>query len=62
MYIPTVVDSFLLIDKMYTFIIDPDKEILFSYPSILTCVLGAQKNSLIEMVLLCTHSIYLVEK
>ena len=44
--------------------IDPDKEILFaliflifSYPLILTCVLGAQKNHLIEMVPLSTHNI-----
>ena len=30
---------------------------LFSYPSILTCVVGAQKNRLIETVLLSTHNI-----
>ena len=30
---------------------------LFSYPSIYTCVLGAQKNRLIETVLLSTHNI-----
>ena len=30
---------------------------IFSYPSILTCVLGAQKNCLIETVLLSTHNI-----
>ena len=29
---------------------------IFSYPSILTCVLGAQKNCLSEMVLLSTHN------
>ena len=29
---------------------------LFPYSSILTCVLGAQKNRLIETVLLSTHS------
>ena len=40
-----------------------DKKILsvklkiFSYPSILTFVLGAQKNRLIERVLLSTHNI-----
>ena len=33
------------------------KLLLFSYPSILTCVLGAQKNRLIETVLLSTHNI-----
>ena len=30
---------------------------LFSYPAIKTYVLGAQKNRLIEMVLLSTHNI-----
>ena len=30
---------------------------MFSYPSILTYVLGAQKNGLIETVLLSTHNI-----
>ena len=30
---------------------------LFSYPSDLTCVLGAKKNHLIETVLLSTHNI-----
>ena len=30
---------------------------LFSYPSVKTYVLGAQKNRLIEMVLLSTHNI-----
>ena len=30
---------------------------IFSYPSIYTCVLGAQKNRLIETVLLSTHNI-----
>ena len=29
----------------------------FSYPSVLTYVLGAQKNRLIETVLLSTHNI-----
>ena len=29
----------------------------FSCPSVLTCVLGAQKNRLIETVLLSTHNI-----
>ena len=29
----------------------------FSYPSVLACVLGAQKNSFIETVLLSTHNI-----
>ena len=33
-----------------------------SYPSVLTFVLGAQKNHLIETVLLSTHNIVLVEK
>ena len=32
--------------------------ILFSYPSVLTYVLGAQKNRLIETVHLSTHNIY----
>ena len=31
---------------------------LFSYAAILTSVLGAQKNHLIERVLLSTHNIY----
>ena len=31
---------------------------LFSYPSVLTCVFGAQKNCFIEMVLLSDHNIY----
>ena len=35
---------------------------IFFCPSFLTCVLGAQKNHLIEMVLLSTHNICLVEK
>ena len=30
---------------------------IFSYPSVLTCVLGAQRNLLIETVLLSTHNI-----
>ena len=30
---------------------------LSSYPSVPTCVLGAQKNRLIETVLLSTHNI-----
>ena len=30
---------------------------IFSYPSILTFVMGAQKNSLNETVLLSTHNI-----
>ena len=30
---------------------------IFSYPSVLTCVLGTQKNRLIETVLLSTHNI-----
>ena len=30
---------------------------IFSYPSVLTYVLGAQKNRLIETVLLSTHNI-----
>ena len=34
---------------------------IFSYPSILTFVLGAEKNRLIETVLLSTHNICLVE-
>ena len=33
------------------------KMLIFSYPSVLTYVLGAQKNRLIETVLLCTHNI-----
>ena len=31
---------------------------IFSYPSKLTFVLGAQRNRLIETVLLSTHNIY----
>ena len=31
--------------------------LIFSYPSVLTYVLGAQKNRLIETVLLSTHNI-----
>ena len=30
---------------------------MFSYPSVLPCVLGAEKNRLIETVLLSTHNI-----
>ena len=30
---------------------------LFSYPSVSKCVLGAQKNRLIETILLSTHNI-----
>ena len=33
---------------------------LFSYPSVQTCVLGAQKNRLDETVLLSTHNICFV--
>ena len=33
------------------------KMLIFSYPSVLTYVLGAQKNHLIETVLLSTHNI-----
>ena len=33
------------------------KVLIFSYPSVFTYVLGAQKNRLIEMVLLSTHNI-----
>ena len=33
------------------------KILLFSYPSILTYVLGAQKNRLVEEFLLSTHKI-----
>ena len=32
--------------------------LIFSYPSVLTYVLGAQKNCLIETVLLSTHNIH----
>ena len=31
--------------------------LIISYPVVLTCVLGAQKNCLIETVLLSTHNI-----
>ena len=31
--------------------------LIFSYPSVLTYVLGSQKNRLIETVLLSTHNI-----
>ena len=46
-----------------TFSIGPVKHIfsvklrLFSYPSVYTCVFGAQKNRLIKTVLLSTHNI-----
>ena len=33
------------------------KIVMFSYPSVLPYVLGAQKNRLIETVLLSTHNI-----
>ena len=33
------------------------KMLIFSYPSVLTYVLGAHKNRLIETVLLSTHNI-----
>ena len=33
------------------------KIIIISYPSVLTYVLGAEKNRLFEMVLLSTHNI-----
>ena len=33
------------------------KLLIFSYPYVLTFVLGAQKNRLIETVLSCTHNI-----
>ena len=32
--------------------------VIFPYPSVLTCVLGAQENRLIEMVLLSTHNMF----
>ena len=35
---------------------------IFSYPLVLTDVLGAQKNRLTETVLLSTHNICFVEK
>ena len=38
------------------------KMFIFSYPSVETFVLGAQKNSLIEAVLLSTHNIIFFEK
>ena len=39
------------------------KLLIFSYPSILTCILDAQKNRLIETVLLSTHNIcFVLEK
>ena len=34
------------------------KLLIFSYPPVLTYVLGAQKNRLIETVLLSTHNIF----
>ena len=33
------------------------KLLIFSYPSVVTYVLGAQKNRLIERILLSTHNI-----
>ena len=38
------------------------KLFIFPYPSVLTYVLGAQKNRLIETVFLSTHNICLVKK
>ena len=38
------------------------KIVIFVYPSFLTFVLGAQKNSLIETVLLSTHNISFIKK
>ena len=35
---------------------------IYSYPSILTCVLGALKNRLIKMVLVSSHNICLYKK
>ena len=35
---------------------------LFSYPTVLTCVLGAEKNRLIEAGLLSTPNIYPTKK
>ena len=37
--------------------LDTEKLLIFSYPSVLTYVLDAQKNRLIETVLLSTHNI-----
>ena len=39
------------------FIIIGQDDLIFYHPSILTFVLGDQKNSLIETVLLSTHNI-----
>ena len=38
------------------------KLLLFCYPSIETCVLVAQKDYLIETVLLSTHNIYALDE
>ena len=35
---------------------------LFSYPSVYACVLGAEKNRLIEIVLLSTYNMFWLRK
>ena len=35
-----------------------ERKTVFPYPSLKTCVLGAQKNGLIEMVLLSIHNMF----
>ena len=44
-------------DRLYLSVIKSSKIGIKSYPSVLTYVLGAQKNRLIVMVLLSTHNI-----
>ena len=54
-FIPSVLVEVVLFHRDTIFL--SGKLLIFSYPSVLTCVLGAQKNSLIETVLLSTHNI-----
>ena len=48
--------EFISLDKPFFFQV---KVLIFHYPSVLAYVLGAQKNRLIDKVLLNTHSICL---
>ena len=61
--ISQIIQVIILCERIYT--IGPDKQNKFSkklgsfsYPSVQTCVLGAQKNRLNERVLLSTHNIW----
>ena len=44
-------------NRFLFFFLNECKIVIISYPSILTYVLGSQKNHLIETVLLSTHNI-----